>query len=244
MGAMEFSVSSSKPVRIHIHMCANSNPSSSVAPSKVIRKIYAHYIYHSLSALKHVHALFQQSFFLSLLHYWCKSITLAWHGDRGGPERGSEAALFLDEDMQQHSTNPNAKQLLQLPQATHVRKDSTYVHQKLPKLRSELVFFLCLKSSRRSIPDGEEYKFYFEAKHGRRERERREHLPPALKKSVRLWIFWCCYIWNVKNKKGAKGEMVQMKVGWKLMCFLGSPSLSLSLTWPALSEKLWMGVWS
>ncbi len=110
--------------------------------------------------------------------------------DRGGPERGSEAALFLDEDMQQHSTNPNAKQLLQLPQATHVRKDSTYVHQKLPKLRSELVFFLCLKSSRRSIPDGEEYKFYFEAKHGRRERERREHLPPALKKSVRLWIFW------------------------------------------------------
>lgn len=67
--------------------------------------------------------------------------------------------------------------------------------------------------------------------------------PPALKKSVRLWIFWCCYIWNVKNKKGAKGEMVQMKIGWKL-CFLGSPSLSLSLTWPALSEKLWKGVWS
>lgn len=38
MGAMEFSVSSSKPVCFHIHMCANSNPSSSVAPSKVIRK--------------------------------------------------------------------------------------------------------------------------------------------------------------------------------------------------------------
>ncbi len=63
-------------------MCANSNHGSSVAPST---QIYAHYIYHSLSALKHVHALFQQSFFpLSLLHYWCKSITLAWHRDRGG----------------------------------------------------------------------------------------------------------------------------------------------------------------
>ncbi len=192
MGAVEFSVSSSKPACFQIHMCANSNHGSSVAPST---QIYAHYIYHSLSALKHVHALFQQSFFpLSLLHYWCKSITLAWHRDRGGPERGSEEALFLVEDMQQHSTNRNAKISLQIPQTTHVRTDSTYVHQKLPKLWSKLVFFVCLKSSRRSIPDGEEYKFDFEAKHGRREWERREHLPPSITKNVRLWIFWCCYI--------------------------------------------------
>lgn len=87
---------------------------------------------------------------------------------------------FLEEDMQQHSKRHTCAKI------QHMCIRSRRNRDQIVAPKGELVFFLCLETSRRSIPGGVEYKIYFEAKHGRREREWKEHLPPSPKKNVRL----------------------------------------------------------
>lgn len=73
--------------------------------------------------------------------------------------------------------------------------------------KGELVFFSCLETSRRSIPGGVEYKIYFEAKHGRRERERKEHLPPTPQKRMSDCEYFGAAIFGMsKIKKEQKKE--------------------------------------
>jgi len=71
-----------------------------------------------------------------------------------------------------------------------------------------LVFVLCLQSSRQSIPGGVGNKIYFEAKHGRREREYKEHLPPPPKRTSDWEYFGATIFGMSKIKKEAKEEMV------------------------------------
>lgn len=196
MGATEFSFSSSKRAHFQIHVCRFK---PSVVPSKASRKSM-----HTTSITPYLpsnmYTLSSSMTFFPLAPALLMQIH--YSGMALGPrcaKRGSDAGK-----------QPGwGRQPLPLQvKATYRRKDSTYVHQKLP-IRKENWY-----SFRVSRPLGEvflvEWSTKFTLKQntvGGRRKGKNTSLQPQ-KKNVRLWIFWCCYIWNVKNKKGAKGGMV------------------------------------
>lgn len=129
MGATEFSFSSSKHAHFHIHMCANSNP-----PSCPLKR------HANLCTLHLSLPIFSQTCTRSLSAWLFSSRSciinanpLHWHGT--GTEAGQKRFGCKETAWMRIS-----KALLLQVKATYECKDSTYVHQKLPKLRSDCCY--------------------------------------------------------------------------------------------------------